>query len=315
MRYTGPKIEGGVVYEASFSLSEADAITKLFELLLDVALLAEAGGGGGVPTGRLISTTAPLSGGGDLSANRTLSLDDDGITDAKLRNSAALSVIGRSANSTGDPADIAAANDGEVLRRSGTALGFGTVATAGIADDAVTYAKLQNVSAASKLLGRGDSGAGDPQEITLGAGLTMTGTTLSASGSSGGGAGHAEVDFGALPGKLDASVAVTGQAGILAGSVVKAWIRLLDTPEHTADEHMIAPLKVFAGNIVPGTGFTIYVLYDSALVDRLSNADWLLLGQTSARPNFARNTGTTRALSQNTTSMTYGRWSVSWEWI
>lgn len=52
-----------------------------------------------------------------------------------------------------------------------------------IANDAVTYAKMQNVSAASKLLGRGDSGSGDPQEITLGSGLTMTGTTLSASGS------------------------------------------------------------------------------------------------------------------------------------
>jgi Repeat of unknown function (DUF5907) len=54
-----------------------------------------------------------------------------------------------------------------------------------IAADAVTYAKMQNVSAASRLIGRGDSGAGDPQEITLGANLTMTGTTLSASGGGG----------------------------------------------------------------------------------------------------------------------------------
>jgi hypothetical protein len=62
-------------------------------------------------------------------------------------------------------------------------------ATWTIDNDAVSYAKIQNVSAASKLLGRGDSGSGDVQEITLGDGLTMTGTTLAASGGGGGGLG------------------------------------------------------------------------------------------------------------------------------
>lgn len=57
---------------------------------------------------------------------------------------------------------------------------FAAVATADIADNAVTYAKMQDVSAASKLLGRGDSGSGDPQELTLGNGLSITGTTISA---------------------------------------------------------------------------------------------------------------------------------------
>lgn len=54
--------------------------------------------------------------------------------------------------------------------------------TTGLVDDAVTYAKMQNVSA-SRLLGRGSAGgAGDPEEITLGAGLSMTTTALNIAG-------------------------------------------------------------------------------------------------------------------------------------
>jgi hypothetical protein len=65
-----------------------------------------------------------------------------------------------------------------------TVSGTGTVLT--IDNDVVTYAKMQNVSAADKLLGRGNGGgAGDVQEITLGTNLSLTGTTLNAaSGSS-----------------------------------------------------------------------------------------------------------------------------------
>lgn len=43
----------------------------------------------------------------------------------------------------------------------------------------VTYAKLQDVSASSRLLGRATAGAGDAEEITIGSGLSLSGTTLS----------------------------------------------------------------------------------------------------------------------------------------
>ena len=42
----------------------------------------------------------------------------------------------------------------------------GSVTTAKIANDAVTYAKIQNVSATDRLLGRSSAGAGDVEEIT-----------------------------------------------------------------------------------------------------------------------------------------------------
>lgn len=110
------------------------------------------------------------------------------VLDAYLRDSAALSVIGRAANSVGSPADIVAALSGQVLRRSGTALAFGALDLAN--SDAITgrlpYANLTAASAISVLLGRGAaSGAGNWQEIQLGTGLTMTGTTLSSSSGTG----------------------------------------------------------------------------------------------------------------------------------
>lgn len=81
---------------------------------------------------------------------------DGSISNAKLRNSAALSVIGRSANTTGEVADIVAANDGEVLRRSGSSIGFGVVANAGLAD-----------MVGSRIKGRAaGAGTGAPQDLT-----------------------------------------------------------------------------------------------------------------------------------------------------
>lgn len=48
-------------------------------------------------------------------------------------------------------------------------------------DDGVTYSKIQNVSAASRILGRGSAaGAGDVQELTAGSGLNISGTVVSA---------------------------------------------------------------------------------------------------------------------------------------
>lgn len=96
----------------------------------------------------------------------TAELADDAVTDMKLRDSAALSVIGRAGNSAGDPADIVASFDGHVLRRSGSAIGFGAIAAAGISNNAVTNAKLADM-APGTVKGRVSGGAGDPQDLTV----------------------------------------------------------------------------------------------------------------------------------------------------
>lgn len=64
----------------------------------------------------------------------------DGVTNAKLRQSGGLSVIGRSANTTGVVADITGA-DGQVLRVAGGAtptLGFGTITNQALSGSVVT---------------------------------------------------------------------------------------------------------------------------------------------------------------------------------
>jgi len=91
---------------------------------------------------------------------------NNAVTNTKIRQSAALTVIGRAANSTGDVADIGAGSDGDVLRRSGTALGFGSIATAGIGDDQVSNAKLANMAAGTVKGRQIDAGTGDPVDLT-----------------------------------------------------------------------------------------------------------------------------------------------------
>jgi Collagen triple helix repeat (20 copies) len=89
----------------------------------------------------------------------------DNITNVALRNSVGTSVIGRSASTTGDPADIQATADGQVLRRAGTTLGFGTLGTASLASDSVTNASLADM-ATGTLKGRVTAATGDPEDLT-----------------------------------------------------------------------------------------------------------------------------------------------------
>lgn len=131
---------------------------------------------GKVPVTRLIGTTAPLFGGGDLSTDRTLSILADGIDDTLLRNSSATSVIGRSANSVGDPADIVASSDGDVLRRTAGVLGFGTIPATSITGLPTVSGTVNTVAKFTGTNAIGDSTiTASGTNITLGANALTTG--------------------------------------------------------------------------------------------------------------------------------------------
>jgi len=61
-----------------------------------------------VQPARTITAGTGLTGGGDLSANRTLAIATDGVTNTLLANMATKTYKGRTSASTGDPEDVAA---------------------------------------------------------------------------------------------------------------------------------------------------------------------------------------------------------------
>lgn len=107
----------------------------------------------------------------------TVKILDANVTDAKISDRTATSVFGRSANSSGVGADIAAVSNDTVLQRVGSALVWAGITIGMIANNVITYAKLQQV-AASRLLGNPTGAPADVSEISLVNGLEFSGTTL-----------------------------------------------------------------------------------------------------------------------------------------
>lgn len=89
------------------------------------------------------------AGGGDFSSNTSTSVDSEVVL----------------FSGTGGKTGKRATGTGLAKLTSGV-LSVGTAGTTDIADDAVTYAKMQNVSATDRILGRSTAGAGDVEEIT-----------------------------------------------------------------------------------------------------------------------------------------------------
>lgn len=217
------------------------------------------GGGGGSGTVTSVATGAGLT-GGTITVAGTISLASiaDQRVLANFSGGSAAPVATAASSLVGVGSALQWTNTRTITLGSDATGSVGVNGSADvtlnltIANNAVTYAKMQDVSAASRLIGRGaGSGSGDPQELSLGAGLEMTGTTVRA-----GVSGVAVVDFGSA-GSSDAVVAVA-DTSVATGSVILASILARDTVDHTADEHLAEEIVVMAGGITAGVGFNIY---------------------------------------------------------
>lgn len=152
-------------------------------------IVGQAGGGGGAPTDaeyvvgaangglsaeRVVTNTATVTWDLGTGSQAKADVPNDAITYAKLQNvSATDRLLGRDTAAAGDAEEIAVGGGIEFTGGPGiqrSALTGDVTASAGsgsttIANDAVTYAKMQNVSATDKVLGRSTAGSGDVEEI------------------------------------------------------------------------------------------------------------------------------------------------------
>lgn len=114
----------------------------------------------------------------------TWTIDNTVVTFAKMQNIATDRLLGRDTAATGSVEELTVGGGLEFTGSAGiqrSALTGDVTATAGsnattIANDAVTFAKMQNVTT-DRLLGRDTAGTGDVEEISLSTGLEFTGST------------------------------------------------------------------------------------------------------------------------------------------
>lgn len=84
--------------------------------------------------------------------------------------------------------------------------------------------------------------------------------------------GTTTVDFGSR--STDASVAVSSPA-ITGTQLVEAWIFPATTVSNTVDNHWVDDIKVVAGNIQAGVGFTIYAKCTNGFAHGIYNIGWV----------------------------------------
>lgn len=146
----------------------------------------------------------------------------------------------------------------------------------------------------------------------LGSGVPTSKSFLRGDKSWSGNCGMTSIDFGAFPGSSNCSVSITSQLGIVATSCVEASLYPYATADHTADEHLVEPIQIFAGNITPGVGFTIYAVSSNQLSPRME--DRLEFSRRNSLAVGVYGGGLPSIHGNRNVSLPHGLWSIKWKW-
>jgi hypothetical protein len=144
-----------------------------------------------------------------------------GISISKLANIAAFSVVGNGSNGAAAPTAVAAANDGEVLRRSGATLAFGTLVSGSFADNTIVGSRLSGFTNTAVAIGTSGGGLQSLANGTNGHVLTMvSGAPAWAAAAGGGAPADAEYVVAVANGTLSAErvATATSTIGVDAGT-------------------------------------------------------------------------------------------------
>ena len=103
---------------------------------------------------------------------------------------------------------------------------------------------------------------------------------------------------------------ITGQTGIDSlSSNVQVWMRAEDSTDHTAEEHMVETIALFATDIVNGVGFTIRGFNTSQTNEPLDRPH-IARFRTAATSIY----GDTKQSVGGTGTRISGKWNVNWKW-
>jgi hypothetical protein len=185
---TVPSASGSVVTETAYSQASAVGVAATFsrgDHTHGTPALPTPAAIGAVPTTRTLTASTGLTGGGDLSADRSFAIAADGVTNALLADMAANSIKGNNTAGVANPVDLTVAQTKTLLAYTASDVGAvpttrtltaSTGLTGGgdlsadrsfaIATDGVTNTLLANM-AANTLKGNNTGGATDPADLTV----------------------------------------------------------------------------------------------------------------------------------------------------